>query len=70
MISEQVDLALTLLHEANGLGLDGRALLVGLLQVLHDVDVGGKVQHVLLAAAVGHPQQVLQAADGRAHDVT
>ena len=48
------------------------SVLVGLtrgVQVLEDVDVWSKVDHVLLTAAGGQLDQGVQAADGRAEDV-
>lgn len=39
-------------------------------QIPQDVDVGGEVDHVLLPAAVRHLDEVIQAADGRAEEVT
>ena len=47
-----------------GLGHDLRFELVGLLQVAGDVHVGREEDHVLLAAAEGHLQELVQALDG------
>ena len=53
-------------------GLDLRLLvhLVGVLQVVHDVDDGRKVNHVLLAAAERQPDQVVEVVEGRPHHIT
>lgn len=47
-------------------------VLVGLpcsVQILEDVDVWSKVDHVLFTAAVRHLDERVKAADGRAEDV-
>lgn len=43
--------------------------LSGSVQVLEDVDVWCKVDHVLFTAAIRHLDQRVQATDGRAEDV-
>lgn len=45
-------------------------LLAAGLQVLQDVDVGCKVDHVLLATAIRHLDQRVQATDGWAQEIS
>lgn len=62
-------LRVTCHHEARG---SVRGLLVVLArgqEILENVDVWRKVDHVLLSAAVRHLDQRVQAADGRTQDV-
>lgn len=60
---------LTLQQVVCGLILHLRAELPGLLQVLQNKDIGGKVDHVLLPTAKGQPQQFVQVIQGRSHHV-
>jgi len=61
---------LTALQEALRLGADVGVQLPALLQVLLDVDVGGKANHVLLPTAIGHGQEAVHVLQSVAHDVT
>lgn len=64
--------AVTCQHELRGSvhRLPLRPLLATGLQILQDIDIWCKVDHVLLPAAIRHLDQRVQAADGRAEEVS
>lgn len=61
---------LTALQEDRGSVLDLLGQLTRAAQVVEDEDVGRKQNHVLLAAAKRHGQELVYVLHGAAHDVT
>lgn len=60
----------TLYQVISGLPLHFGAELPGFLKILQDKDIGRKVDHVLLSAAKGQPQEAAEVAHGGPHDVS
>ena len=67
---EGVAQRLTTGQEAFSLFHDGWGQLLGVFQVLEDVDVGSQESHVLLSTSIRHLQQSIQVLQGPAQDVT
>lgn len=61
---------LTALQEGYGLVFNLRSELPAALQVLKDVDIGGKTQHVLLSTAIRHSQQITDVLQSTTHKIT
>lgn len=57
---------LTGVEVANGLGLDLCSQLLCFIQVIQNIDVRSKEDHILFSTAVGHLEEVLCVSHGRA----
>ena len=70
LLATRVKWSLTTGQEVGSLVPDGWGQLLGVSQVLQDVDVWGKERHVLLATSIRHLQQPIQVLQSPAQDVT
>ncbi len=61
---------LTALQEGYGSVFILRSELPTALQILKDVDIGGKTQHVLLSTAIRHSQQITDVLQSTTHQIT
>ena len=54
----------------NGFGLDRRGQLLSLVQIVQNIDVRDKKDHVLFPTAIGHLEKLLEALHCRAQYIT
>jgi hypothetical protein len=70
MATESESLAFTGLHVILAFPFNGGVVLVGFLQILQDVNVGSKVEHVLFAATARQSYEALKPIDRGSHHIT